>query len=222
MTLLTTVFRVAARRRRARAFHPRGVVLQAVWRPATDDDVLPGSPLLAGEREARVRFSHGLGLPAKVPDLLGIAVKLPDVHGPGLDQDLLFASSGRGFVGRHLLKPARGLTDVLFSTLLPYEVAGRGRHALITAAQPDARPVSYLEVTEGASPPPFEVRVGGTAGPLLGTVHAFGQARPHDDPRPAFDPFHTGPELRPVGWLNRLRQPTYGASRAGRAPVERA
>ncbi|MFA9446853.1 hypothetical protein [Egicoccus sp. AB-alg6-2] len=221
MPLLTTAFRLGARLRGARAFHPHGVVLDAVWRPSdAGREILVGAPLLERDRPALVRFSHGIGLPAGAPDLLGVALKVPDVHGDGRDQDLLFTSTGRGRIGRRLLRPSRMLSGGVFSTLLPYDIAGAGRHPLVAVAS--ATPtVSYHEVSEGAAPPRFEVRVGGAGETLLGTVDVEGNARPGDDGTLAFDPWHTGPNLRPAGWINRLRRPTYGASRAGRADRRR-
>lgn len=215
MTLLTTAFRATARLRRARAFHPQGVVLSATWRPAAEAvHTLGATPLLDTDRHAVVRLSHGIGLPPASPDLVGVAVKIPDAYGPGRDQDLLFTSSGRGVVSRHLLRPTRAATGA-FSTIAPYALGSGGRHALLAISRPGDE-VSYLDAVEGVVPPAFEVRVGRPDGPLLGTVHLDADTTPTDDQALAFDPWHTGPELRPSGWINRLRRPTYGASRAGR------
>lgn len=216
MTLLTTTFRTLARARRARAFHPRGVVLEAVWRPAGQAaEVFGPAPLSAGEHRAVVRVSHGIGLPPAAPDLVGVAVKVLDAHGSGRDQDLLFTSSGSGYVGRHLLRPTRRV-DGTFSTLLPYATPGGGRHALVAVAAGAGAAESYLEVVEGVVPPTFDIRIAHPRGRLLGTVHPDAAPPRSDDQRLAFDPWHTGPALRPTGWINRLRRPTYGASRAGR------
>ncbi|MFA9430538.1 hypothetical protein [Egicoccus sp. AB-alg2] len=241
MPVLVTLFRVASWLRGARAFHPHGLVYAARWEPtAAAADELPGSSLAAGHRPARLRISHGIGLPATLPDVLGLAVKVLDVHGPGRDQDLLLASGGRGRIGRHLLRLARDVAGGAFTSLLPYRLPGGTRRPVLARALDGSAPVTYAALASGrvARPPDFEVRLGTADGVVLGVLRAGPPTRPtHADsaaptasPGPAavpvvpgddehldFDPWHTGPELRPVGWLNRLRRPTYGASRAGRA-----
>src|SRR4029450_7999147 len=54
-----------------------------------------GVPLFqaGATHQALLRFSRGAGLPEPLPDALGVAIKLPDAHGPGVDQDLLLTSS---------------------------------------------------------------------------------------------------------------------------------
>jgi hypothetical protein len=82
-----------ARARRGKPMHPRGAVLDGVlehggtpgWGVAWLDE--PGTgPVL-------VRYSRGAGLPAPLPDLLGLAVRVPDSERP---IDLLLTTTGRG------------------------------------------------------------------------------------------------------------------------------
>ena len=72
-----TVFTVLARLRAARAFHPRGALFAG--RVELDG---PGSPTVAvlggGVHPALVRVSKGAGTPGRLPDLLGLAVRLTD------------------------------------------------------------------------------------------------------------------------------------------------
>jgi hypothetical protein len=68
---------------------------------------------------ALLRFSRGAGLPEPLPDALGVAIKLPDAHGPGADQDLLLTSSSDRPLLRRLLFPARSFLRGAFSTALP-------------------------------------------------------------------------------------------------------
>src|SRR3954470_19691972 len=100
--------------------HPRGVVLRATVHRYGNDERF-GVPWLdePGTDPALVRFSRGGGLPEALPDVLGIALRVdPDSH-PG---DLLFATTGRGPVGRFLLRPRRAgtLAAATYSTLQPY------------------------------------------------------------------------------------------------------
>lgn len=218
MSPVAAAFGLASRLRGARAFHPRGVVLHATWRPAPAAGPLRGSPLVAAERPALLRLSHGAGLPPALPDVLGWAIKVLDVYGPGRDQDLLLASTGRGRLGRHLLRPGRDLARATLSSLLPYEVADAGRATVVARGVPGAAPVTYAELLR-AGPgrlPAYEVRFGGHDGPLLATVRPGDAADQELGEAARFEPWHTGPQLRPVGWLNRLRAPAYAASQAGR------
>ncbi len=217
MNPIAELFRVAARLRGARAFHPRGAVFSAIWHAAADPGPLRGSPLLDGDHPAYLRLSHGIGLPPGVPDILGWAIKVLDVHGPGHDQDLLLASTGDGAVGRHLLRPARDLATTTHSSLLRYAVAGAGRSTVVARGTPGSDPLPYAEVARpDAALPHYEVRLGGVDGPLLATVEVGGRAPERVAAALRFDPWHTGPELRPVGMLNALRAPTYTASQDGR------
>lgn len=223
MPILPAAFRLASRLRGARTFHPRGEVFTGTWEPATPAGPLTGSPLFAQDHRVLLRLSRGIGLPDALPDILGWAVKVLDAHGPGHDQDLLLASTGSGRLGRHLLRPARDLAAVTYSSLLPYEVADAGRCPVVARAVPGAGPAPAAELgaLNAAELPRFVVRLRDLDGPLLATVRVDGVAPARTERDSRFDPWHTGPELRPVGWLNRVRAPTYTASQDGRgAPAD--
>jgi len=214
--LLPTLFRVASKVRGTRAVHPRGVVLRATWRPV-GGSILSGSPLLAGPKPALLRLSHSVGLPPSIPEVIGFAVKVLDVYGPGQDQDLILISSRRSYLGRRLILPARDLAKVVMSSLLPYEVEGTGRRLVLARAREGTPSVSYATVVRHGPDrmPVFEIRLGRPDGPMLATVHTEGLAPPEVGATLRFDPQHTGPELQPRGILNRLRGPTYAASQKG-------
>ena len=53
-----------------------------------------------------MRFSRGAGLPEPLPDILGVAVRVLDSHGPGGHQDFLLATSSGLPVAHHALLPA--------------------------------------------------------------------------------------------------------------------
>lgn len=218
--LTRAVFHTASAARRARVFHPDGVAFAASWQ-ATGPGSLPlGSPLAQSGHRAVVRLSRGIGLPHALPDILGVAIKVLDVHGPGRDQDLLLASVGRGPVTNRILRPTRGFGGTTFSSILPYQVGDRRTPVLAEVHGAGAR--TFAELAD-ATQARLEVQL------FLGSGGQFGRAvlgeRLEDtvarDLR--FDPWHTGDHLRPVGLVNRLRQPSYEASQAGRsAPPEGA
>lgn len=200
--------------RGARAFHPRGrafaaeVVLDRATAP-------PGFP--RGRYRGIVRFSRGAGLPDAVPDILGIGVRIVDAGGPHVHQDLLMASTGWSVVGRRLLRPSRSFTSGVLSTILPYDVGGR--RVLIGARVAGDRPLALADVDVlAAARRPVEL-LWSTPG---GLWRVLGEVRPDvplDDEagrRLDLDPFRTVPGVEPVGLLNALRRPAYGASRAGR------
>ena len=208
----SVAFRTAARVRGARAFHPRGRAYTAQVR--IDADRAPdGFP--SGAHEAIVRFSRGVGLPDAVPDILGIAVRLVDAAGPRVHQDLLMASSGRSVLGRHLLRPGRSFTSGVFSTILPYDV--RGQRVVF-----GARVVGDAEVLLGQAADHVVELLWSTPGDGADDWTVMGELRPgvplgeEEEGRLGLDPFRTTPDVTPVGWLNDLRRPAYGASRQGR------
>lgn len=207
-----TTFRVLSSLRGARVFHPEGVAFDARW-DAIDPVLPPASPLGESGHRAVVRLSRAVGLPTPLPDLLGVAVKVLDVHGEGRDQDLLLVSVGPGPVGQRVLTPARDFTHTTFSSLLPYAV-GRRRTPIVADVHGPG-PSTFGELRDAAACA-LEVQL------FLGSGGHFGRValgRRLDD-RIAralrFDPWHTGDELRPTGVLNRLRRPAYEASQRGR------
>lgn len=108
-----------ARWRGARALHPVGTVAEGtVVREGLEPGV--GVPWLdePGEDVALVRFSRATGVPAPLPDVLGLAIR---VTGPaGRPQDLLLSSAGRRPVLRHLLQPRRGIHGGGYTSVLPF------------------------------------------------------------------------------------------------------
>jgi hypothetical protein len=199
-----------SRARRAPIFHPRGVVVAGSVtfdaNPAVSDVDLASRPRV----DVVARLSRGAGLPAKLPDLNGIAIRLVDAHGPGAHQDLLFISARVAPILRHVFRPSIGFDRSVSSTVLPYRTSS-GRQMLFSA---DPLPFHTLDDLDNALPFEFSIR----AATLMGPWHRVATVRiehraPHEQPR--FDPWNTGPSLTPAGWLNRLRVPAYRGSRAG-------
>ncbi len=216
MLLLSTAFRLASKVRGARAVHPRGIVMRATWRPV-GGSILSGSPLLAGPKPALLRLSHGIGLPPSIPEVVGFAVKVLDVHGPGQDQDLVLISSCRSYLGRRLIAPGHDLATTVMSSVLPYDVEGMGRRLILARAREGSASANYAEVVRHGPDrmPVFEIRLSRPDGPMLATIHAEDMAPTEVGERIRYNPWHTGPELQPRGMLNRLRRPTYPASQEG-------
>ena len=170
-----------------KALHPRGQICQATL-TITGGAPL-GVPLLdePGEHACRVRLSRATGVPAPLPDVLGLALRLPE-------GDLLFASTGRGRVGRHLLVPRRSHRDGPLGTLLPL----KSPHGAVELAL-DPTPSGGYTVLVATPGGPWEERGRldvGLPGP--------------DDPSLRFDPVGRTPAgLRQYDAVSRLRAPSY-------------
>lgn len=122
-------FRVLARLRGAPALHPRGLTCTAEVEVVDDGSGPWGVPWLDTPRRhsATVRLSRAGGLPRRLPDGLGLAVRVPHADGAERALDLLLTSSGRGRATRHLPLPRADAERGPYSSLLPYRVAGRSR-----------------------------------------------------------------------------------------------
>jgi hypothetical protein len=223
-------FYALAALRRRRSLHLTGVGYQGQLLVCGDGSGRPGVPLLrpGAAYPALLRFSRGAGLPEPLPDALGVAVKLPDAHGPGADQDLLLTSSTSRPLLRRLLLPARSFVRGAFSTALPYDLGGE-RVVVLLVPAPTGNERSPGGVDRGGGAMAelraaavaglgFELRTAGTFGPSrrLGTL-TIGQPLPAEQTRALrFNPWTTGPGIRPSGWLNLLRDAAYRASQRGR------
>ncbi|SET99625.1 phosphodiesterase [Geodermatophilus poikilotrophus] len=210
-----------ARRRRGKPMHPRGVVLDAVLE-RTGGPAGWGVPWLAGtgEQPALVRLSRGAGLPRPLPDLLGLAVRLPGTADAGDPVDLLLSTTGRGRLTRWVLAP-RWDAGATYSSLMGYRtVAG----PVFLAALPDP---GAPRVTAEPGPVAAAARAGRLAFTLAaargpGPWQPFGRLRllaavPEVDPDLRFDAVRNPPPgLVPDGPMARFRAPAYAAARQGR------
>lgn len=187
--------------RRARIFHPRGDARTATVTIAPGDHPLH---VLAGNHDAIVRCSRGVGLPAPVPDIHGVAIKLLNAHGTGAHHDLLLASSAAPVGARHLLVPvAEWAAPPTYSSIVRYRTAG-GERFLVGAA-PDGDDRFVLATSTVASP--WEV---------VGEVRLDASLDEDASDALRFSPWHTGGGITPVGILNRLRRAAYPASQEAR------
>jgi hypothetical protein len=206
-----------ARRRRGKPMHAPGAVFEAVLdrfgsRPAW------GVPWLdEPAREAVVvRLSRGAGLPPALPDLLGLALRLPG--GDGGPVDLLLSSSGTGTVTRFVPVLRRNAATG-YGSLMGYR---SGAGTLRLAARPES--------------PPAPSDPGPLVGEVVrrGLVFVLAAARDRADWRPfarltlvaptdpvdpdvRFDAVRNPPPgLVPDGPMARFRAPAYARAQAER------
>lgn len=183
--------------RGGRAIHTNGVV-----RAGTAEMVGSGQRLSDGPAaEVLVRFSRAVGLPARLPDINGMAIRFMAADGA---RDLLLARGGPGPL-RRLLVPGIDLAAT-YSTIASFDLGDGpvvvtaelvgGRTTLDQLAGDDEREVRLVAHGDGRDQQLGRIRLG---------AHL-----PDADVR--FDPLATGPDVRPVGVVNALRPPAYRAS----------
>jgi hypothetical protein len=179
--------------RGARVFHPHGAS-HAVRVVVEGSGEQWGCALLdrPAEHEGLVRLSRGLGLPSPLPDVEGLALRLPGLGVGGAPLDLLVNSAWRFTFAPRALAPT-------WSSILAFRT-GSDRRVLL-----GARPV------EGG----FALLVA----PPLGRWTRWGRLElgaPFDGEGLRFDPTLGADDLQPVPLFRTLRRWSYDASQAGR------
>lgn len=196
---------IARLRPAAKPLHPRGETLTAI---ITRSGLNPavGVPWIdeSGSDEVKVRLSRAVGLPRRWPDIFGLAVRVPAGEGFG---DLLFATTGRGTIGRFVLLPGRSTTSWMYTTLIPYRTAVG---PLLLGADPDG-PDAF---TMACARPTGAWQLFGRL--VLAPSRAIGSDN-SDRIGPAFDPvLNQLPGLSYYPWAARLREGSYRAARRSR------
>ncbi len=194
-----------------RSLHPRGLAFAAVLR-VPDDPRLPRAWRDLDAQPAVLRCSRAAGLPEPWPDVLGVALRVGE-------QDLLLSSTWSGPLLRRVLRPARDYLAPTFSSILAYEFAGRrgvltGRFRSVPRARASTRR-RLAEVAPGRSRLELRAHVARGRALPLGVVELGAPLDADASDRLRFHPWRTGGGLVPVGFLHRLRDPAYSASRAG-------
>jgi hypothetical protein len=191
---------LAAVRPAAKPLHPEGSLVRGrIYRHG----LVPGTgvPWIdePGEDEVVVRLSRAIGLPGGLPDIHGLAVRVP-VEGGG-HGDLLFASTGWGRVSRFVLTASRSPQGRPMTTLLPYDAPSG---PLLLGARAGGAETFELSVAPA----------GGDWRPFADL--RFSQAPAGDGPVD-FDPVvNQVPGLAQYRSVARLREPSYRDARASR------
>jgi len=211
---------LVAAARRGKAVHPHGEVYAARLVVGGVPAAPAAAHLLAtaGEHAALVRFSRSLGLPRRVPDLLGMSIRVLGAYGGGLHQDFLLVSSIDRPVLHHLFLPAKDVQQRPYSSSLPYR-AGTQRFVVGALPDPDSpRPTGATELER--------VRLAAATGRLrfqLAVAAPMARFTPVAElhvgaPLPAaadalrFLPLNAGGGLEPLRLLNEMRRYAYPMS----------
>ncbi|MFD1151938.1 hypothetical protein [Saccharothrix hoggarensis] len=198
--LVTPAFRALAAARDARAFHPRGRWFRGTVTATYD----PALPVPVGESEVVGRLSKGIGTPGGLPDVLGLAFRLP---GPW---DVLLSTS----FARVLPRLARNWSSGPYGSITPFRRRGR---LVWLAAVPDRCRTRSAALDALPDELGFTLEVSGPWRPVGRLV-----VRPLDVDRdlPVLDPVRNRPpdvDLAPAV-LAKARERAYQGSRRGRSP----
>ena len=209
----TAAFRVASRLRGERAIHARGRTVTG--RLTVPGGAETGAPLIdrPGAYDVLVRFSRGAGLPPRLPDALGLAVRVLDAYGPGDHQDLLLDSTREPPLLRRVPWPGRDYLAHVHGSLLPYDVAGQ-RSLLGARALPGQSATDLERLPDSVV---LELLLATPRGPW----RPWGELRTGADlPAPEgrqvrFNPWTTGGGVRPAGPWQEWRRRAYDAVHVG-------
>ncbi|WP_432544343.1 catalase family protein [Kineococcus sp. SYSU DK002] len=193
--MISRLFRTVAAVRGAKALHPRGTVLPGTLRR---HGLHPGTGVRwvdePGEDRVLVRFSRATGLPAPLPDVLGLALRVESPDGD--PWDLLLSTT----LGRRVPFPRRDARHGLHSSIAAFS-SPSGR-LLVGARHVGGRYLLAVAAPRGPWRPFAE-------------LHLRAGDR-HDEPL-TFEPVqHAVPGLAVTPGWRRLREPAYSGSRRGR------
>ena len=182
--------------------HPDGrVVVGRLHRHGLQPPIGVGLLDEAGEETVVVRESRAIGLPAPLPDIHGLAIRVTNADGsPG---DLLLATTGWGRLSRFVLTASRSTYGRPMTTLIPYRTAAG---PVLLGARSEVRGVVRLACAVGDGPWRFFADL--TLSP-----------EPESDPTLSFDPVaHQVPGLEQYPAVVSLREPAYRSARRSRGP----
>jgi hypothetical protein len=207
--------------RNRRVFHPVGVLANGtIERMAPPNEGLP----LTSSSDVVARVSKGAGTPGPLPDIIGLAVRIPPEPFAATPWDILLASAGSNVLTRVAgLRPVVSWTGQTMSSLMPlrYEAKNWWLRARMTT-EIEGLGVSLDVIREqiGRGGIRFDVDQACGTGDFqpLAELTLTNVLIPKPGEDVSFDPvLHTAPgvELYP-GWLAGLRVRAYGRSREGR------
>jgi len=197
-------FFLLGRARGRKALHPRGEVLQGlIGRHGAVGRTGVAWLDEAGTDHVAVRLSRSLGLTARRPDILGMALRIPAQ--PGQFGDVLLATTGTGLLGRYVLLPARRHGRRAYTSLFPYQTL--------------AGPLLLAAIPTAGSPRLYELAYARPTGPWLpfATLEITQTTYRGHDVDLSFDPvLNIVPGLETYHWAAQLRRFSYAASRRAR------
>ncbi|MET0933238.1 MAG: hypothetical protein ABWX56_05955 [Mycetocola sp.] len=212
--LLADGFLLLQRWRHPRPIHPHGVALEGTIRFLTGSAPTGLSCFddpASAEMAVTARTSRSLGVPAPLPDVIGLALRLDFPTGTG---DVVFASTGFGVPSRFWLAVQRSPSRARLTTLFPYRSA---RGPVLLAARtidPEDLPTAPSDLAAALERTTWRLRLysatpGGHWHPFA--VVELGRSADQDLDTPVrFDPMRNPlPGSNWYPWERRLREPSY-------------
>jgi hypothetical protein len=207
--------------RGARLFHPNGVLATGTLTRVAADGV--GLPVADCDVVARV--SKGVGMPGSVPDVIGLAIRMPPHPGDHAPWDVLLASAaGTNLVAKTIPFPVRALGSAMLSSLQPLHHDGGSwwLRAHVASQTPQASiSLDDFEQQIRDAGLVFEIEQAHGTGPYepLARLTLTETASEADYPNIGFDPtLNTTRGVDPEpNWLSGTRKLAYRYSRKGRA-----
>ena len=209
--------------RHRRVFHPLGVLAEGrVERVAP-----PGEGLPIESTDVVARVSKAIGVPGGLPDLIGLAWRMPPRESATTPWDVLMVSAGSGVLTRFALRPTTSFPGTMLSTLMPMRRADGWWWLAAEMTTPLTQGLSLdaVRATIAADGIVFDVRQAHGTGPFepLATLTLTTVVPTDADHDVSFDPTrNSAPDVQ-LGpkWLTGLRERAYLRSRRGRdAPDE--
>jgi hypothetical protein len=207
--------------RRRRVFHPDGVLANgSIERVAPPNVGLP----IPTSSDVVARISKGIGTPGPLPDIIGLALRIPPEPFAATPWDILLASAGSSVLGRvAALHPVISWTGQALTSLMPlrYDGANWWLRARMTT-EIDGPGISLGRVSERIGHGGIEFDLDQARGASnfepLARLALTDVIIPSPGEDVAFDPvLHTAPQVSLYpGWLAELRRRAYGRSREGR------
>jgi hypothetical protein len=200
------------RSRHRRFLHPSG-------RSFGGAVALNAALLTPGHHRATIRVSKGIGTRGSRLDIRGLAVR---IHLPGHDLDLLFSTSGRGRLTRHLPLLRRSF-DATYGTITAYET-GSGVKVNLTARPDPDGPALGRSLDDLAEGDRVVLEVGHGAGARTFAWVTLGPALSGDaDAALGFNPvLNSSQVLHPTGLIHGVRTFAYQLSQRWRGAVDGA
>jgi hypothetical protein len=204
--------------RHRRVFHPLGVLASGrIERTAP-----PGQGLPIESADIVGRVSKAVGIPGKLPDLIGLAWRMPPHASAATPWDVLLVSAGSGLLTRFALQPTLSWTGRTLSTLMPLRHDDGWWWVKAEMTTPIGRGLSLDAVREAISGAGvvFDIQQAHGTGSFepLAELTLTTVIPTDEDHDVSFDPARNtaaGVALGPE-WLTALRERAYARSRRGR------
>ena len=222
--IVTLPLQLGSAVRHRRVFHPLGVLAQGhVKRVAP-----PGEGLPIETVDVLARLSKAVGTPGGLPDLIGLAWRMPPQASATRPWDVLMVSAGPGLLTRFTLRPATSWPGTTLSTLMPLRHSGGWWWLKAEMVTPIGGRLSLDEVRDAIRSDGivFDIQQARGTGSFepLAELTLTANIPTDADHDVSFDPTrNTGPAvgLGPE-WLTELRERAYLRSRQGRSAPDQA